>query len=96
VFDVPNIGYLHPVLVGEPEHFRPAFFRHTEGSFPCWLELVYPFSCLEPAEGQVSDLEGSWLYVALVVAAEGLLVASCLQRHSTPNLLLVENVLLPM
>ena len=36
VVDVPDVGHMHPVLVSEPEHSGPAFFHHTEGSFPHW------------------------------------------------------------
>jgi hypothetical protein len=50
---------------------------------------------LELAKGQVSDLECPWLYVALVVVVEGLLMASCFQRLWASHFIPVENVLLP-
>ena len=42
----------------------------------------------------VSDLERSWLYVALVVSAEGLLITSCFQRRSASNFLQIGHILL--
>ena len=51
---------------------------------------------MEPVEDQISDLEGLWLYVALVAVAEGMLIVSCSQCVSTPNFLQVEYVLLAL
>ena len=49
---------------------------------------------MDLAESQVSDLEGPWLYVALVVSAEGLLITNSFQCRSASNFLQIENILL--
>ena len=94
VFDIPDFGYGYPILVGEAVRSGLVFFCNAEGSFPHWGEFVHPFTGLEPEEDQISHLVGAWSYVAMVVAAESLLVACCSQCRPTPYLLEVEDVLL--
>jgi hypothetical protein len=69
VFDVPRVGDDLPVLVSDLVCFGSEHLVDNERPFPRWCELVSVLAALNLLEDQVSDVELTRMYVALVVAS---------------------------
>jgi hypothetical protein len=53
---------------------RPGHLCHGEGTFPGGAELVKSFRVLDTAEDEISNVEGAFLDVAIMVASDTLQV----------------------
>jgi hypothetical protein len=51
---------------------RPSHLCHGEGTFPGGAELVKSFRVLDTAENKISNVEGAFLDVAIMVASDTL------------------------
>jgi hypothetical protein len=59
-------------------------FGDDEGSLPRGRELVHAISLLDAPEDEVTNVEGSFVYVAVVIASKLLVVAGLSHDSSEP------------
>jgi hypothetical protein len=65
---VPRVGYSLTVTPLKSICRRADYFRDDEGSLPRGKELVHAVSLLDASKDEVTNVEGSFLDIAIVVA----------------------------
>jgi hypothetical protein len=72
--DVPRVVDVFAFKCLEVVGARPGHLSHGEGAFPGGAELVKSFRVLDTVEDEISNIEGAFLDVAIVVASDTLQV----------------------
>jgi len=95
VLDVPWKWQLFSVHCSEAHASRPTDLDYAEWSLPGGGKLVHPSPGQNPLEDVVADDERPWPDVALVVAAELLLVVRRAEGRAAPGFIDEHDVLRP-
>jgi hypothetical protein len=82
---IPGVRHSLPISPLETIHGGADDFGDDEGSLPRGRELVHVVSFLDTPKDEVTNVEGSFLNVAIVVASE-LLVVTSLSHNDSESL----------
>jgi hypothetical protein len=70
--DVPRVVDVFAFKCLEAVRARPSHFCNGEGPFPGGAELVKSFRVLDTVEDEITNVEGAFLDVAIMVASDTL------------------------
>jgi hypothetical protein len=70
--DVPRVVDVFAFKCLEAVGARPCHLRNGEGTFPGGAELVKSLRVLDTVEDEISNVEGAFLDVAIMVASDTL------------------------
>jgi hypothetical protein len=82
---VPWVGYSLPIASLETICCRADDLSDDEGSLPRGRKLVHAVGLLDAPKNEVTNVEGSFLNVAIMIASEPLVVTS-LSHNSSESL----------
>jgi hypothetical protein len=66
---VPRVGYSLPITPLKSICRRADYFHDDEGSLPWGRELVHAVNLLDASKDEVTNVEGGFLNIAIVVAS---------------------------
>ena len=95
MLDVPGVAHWDRILGLQVDCAGPGDSYYPIRAFPLWRQLVGILGGLDSPKNKVAFLKASGMNLAAMVAAQGLLVASCSHSRSKTIFLMERCVILP-